>query len=106
MMVSEAVQTAEHIPEVYWQSGADSAKEAVLDGRAQSFVVGRDTLEKYADYLRSHGIQWTPKDYPCDKKFRFGNDDTLQCTTAAVIPVNFAGRTGHLYVHGWRSSVS
>jgi hypothetical protein len=45
------------------------------------------------------GIAWTPKMYACDKVLRFGNDATNGCTTATVIPVNFAGRTGHLHVY-------
>ena len=62
-------------------------------------MVGDNTLAQYAQYLRLNGIDWNPKVLPCSKVFRFGNDATTHCTTAAVLPVNFAGRTGHLQVH-------
>ena len=89
----------EQIDEVYLQRTGSNACEAVLDGGAQSFVVGEDTLQQYRTYLHSVGINWEPKRLNCDKIFRFGNDDTSHCTVAAIVPVNFAGRTGHLYVH-------
>ena len=90
---------AEQIDEVFLQLSPEAAREAVLDGGAQSFVVGNRTLEKYAELLRIHGIDWTPTTLPCDKMFRFGNDATCHCKTAVVLPVNFAGRTGHLQVY-------
>lgn len=98
MMVSQ-VEDPEQLDEVFLQRDKDDAKDAVLDGGAQSFVVGTNTLQSYTDYLCTHGIDWHPKALECDKTFRFGNDDTTHCTTATVIPVNFAGRTGHLHVH-------
>ena len=96
MMVSEHVEI---LDEVFLQQNVDDAREAVLDGGAQSFVVGQNTLAKYAQCLRQYGIAWTPKEIACNKVFRFGNDATLQCGTATMIPVQFAGKTGHLYVH-------
>ena len=93
------VHEAERIDEVYLQTSVDDAREAVLDGGAQSFVVGQHTLDKYSEYLRTNGIDWTPKILPCDKHFRFGNDQVTHCTTSCILPVNFAGRTGHLLVH-------
>lgn len=97
MMVTDF--DGEQLNEVFLQSSVEDAKEAVLDGGAQSFVVGRNVLNNYADYLRTNGIGWSPKYTTCDKVFRFGNDETQHCTTATLIPVNFAGRTGHLHVH-------
>ena len=96
MMVRD--DDAERLDEVFLQS-QDEAREAVLDGGAQSFVVGNQTLERYVDFLRIHGIDWNPTTIPCDRVFRFGNDETTRCTTAVVLPVNFAGRTGHLQVY-------
>ena len=96
-MVTDA--RTEQLSEVFLQSDSSSAKEAVLDGGAQSFVVGQNVLAKYADYLRTNGIEWQRKHYPCSKMFRFGNDETMVCTTSTVIPVNFAGKTGHLHVY-------
>ena len=97
MMVTDA--RTEQLSEVFLQADSSPAKEAVLDGGAQSFVVGQNVLAKYADYLRANGIEWQPKHYPCSKMFRFGNDETMVCTTSTVIPVNFAGKTGHLHVY-------
>jgi hypothetical protein len=88
----------EMLGETFLASSDDGAKQAVLEGGAQSFVAGRNTLDRHAEYLRMHGIAWTPKTYACDKTFRFGNDATNKCTTTTVIPVNFAGRAGHLHV--------
>ena len=34
---------------------------------ARNFVVGRDTLTRYADHLRNNGIDWTPKHFDCEK---------------------------------------
>ena len=89
----------EQLDEIFLQSDPATAKEAVLDGGAQSFVVGRNTLNRYSDYLRTEGIEWNPKTYSCHRTFRFGNDETKDCTTSTVIPANFAGRTGHLHVY-------
>jgi len=97
MLVREV--EAERLDEVFLHDATDDAHEAVLDGGAQSFVVGNETLARYVEYLRLHGVDWKLKDVPCDKMFRFGNDETTHCTTATVIPVNFAGRTGLLQVH-------
>lgn len=102
MMVTDATTNeadAEQLDEVFLQRTQDDAKDAVLDGGAQSFVVGSNTLQAYAEYLRTHGVDWTPRALECSKTFRFGNDETTHCTTATVIPCNFAGRTGHLHVH-------
>ncbi len=96
MMLTDA--RTEQLCEVFLQADSSSAKEAVLDGGAQSFVVGRNVLDKYADYLRANGIEWQPEHYPCSKMFRFGNDETMVCTTSTVIPVNFAWKSGHLHV--------
>ena len=98
MMITDS-DHIENLSDLYLATTMDDAKEAVLDGGAQSFVVGRNTLQKYAEYLRVHGVTFTPTFYECDKTFRFGNDDTCRCRTATIIPVNFAGRTGHLYVY-------
>ncbi len=46
-------EAAEVISETFLQTHLESAKEAVLDGGAQSSVVGQNTLDKYADYLRT-----------------------------------------------------
>ncbi len=61
------------LSETFLASSDDGAKEAVLDGGAQSFVVGRNTLDRYADYLRMQGVAWTPKSFACDDAFSFGN---------------------------------
>ena len=49
-------------------------------------VERRDTLTRHTHF-------------DCDKTFRFGNDLTTRCMTATVLPTNFAGRTGQLFVH-------
>ena len=53
----------------------------------------------YSEILQKHGIGWTPTFITCDRIFRFGNDQTETCSTACVVPVNFAGQTGHIYVY-------
>ncbi len=70
-----------------------------MGGGAQSFVVGRNVLDKFADYLRASGIERNPQRYSCNKMFRLGNDETMVRNTSTVIPVNFAGKTGHLHVY-------
>ena len=96
MMTDE--NPAEVLEDIYAQKYCDPC-EAVLDGGAQSFVVGKTVLESYAEHLRMQGIGWNPEYLTCSKMFRFGNDETSHCTTACIVPVQFAGRTGHLYVH-------
>ena len=59
----------EPLDEVYLQSNSQNAKDAVLDGGAQSFVVGHNTLNAYADYLRMHGVNWKPTFHKCSKLF-------------------------------------
>ena len=83
---------AEHIDEIFLQRNGFEACEAVLDGGAQSFVVGNGTLQKYWEFLQSIDIKWKPKMLNCDRIFRFGNDETSHCNVASVIPVNFAGK--------------
>ena len=51
------------------------------------------------EYLRLNSIAWKTRTLTCQKYFRFGNDDVMCCTSATVIPVNFADRTGQMYVH-------
>ena len=42
---------------------------------------------------------------PCSSEYfpnnlsLFGNDQKEDCKTACIVPVNFAGKTGHLYVY-------
>ena len=84
---------------VFLQKQDYHPSDAVLDAGAQSFVCGLNTLYQYSDHLKSQGISWTPKMLTCDRTFRFGNDQTEECKTACVVPVNFAGRTGHLCVY-------
>ncbi len=52
---------AEVINKACLQSDLERAKEAVLVSGAQSFMVGQNTLDRYADYLRAQGIDWKPK---------------------------------------------
>ena len=40
----------------------------------------------------------------CNRTFRFGNDQTSRCRKACLIPVNFAGKTGHLYAYVLKGS--
>ncbi len=54
-MASNA-DAAKTLSDAFLAHSDDGAKEAVLDGRAQSFVVGRNTLDSYAEYLRMQGI--------------------------------------------------
>ena len=93
---ADAVET---LSEAFLASSDDGAKEAVLDGGTQSFVVGRNALDGYAEHLRMQGIGWTPKTYVCGEMLRFRNEATSRCTTSTVILVSFAGRTGHLHVY-------
>ncbi len=97
MMVSDA-DIVKSLSQAFLAATEESAKEAMLDGGAQSFVVGQNTLEKYSDYLRSQSIDWRPKDYPCSRVFSFGHDATNQCATATRIPMNVTARTGHVHV--------
>ena len=98
-MVTAIEVEPEQIDEIFLQRNAEDAKEAVLDGGAQSFVVGDATLERYMEYLRLHGIAWKTRTLTCQKYFRFGNDNVMCCTSTTVIPVNSADRAGQMYVH-------
>ncbi len=85
---TDAVET---LSEAFLASSVDGTKEAVLDGGALSFAVGRKTLDRCAEYRRTQGIAWAPKTNACEKTLRFGNEATSRRTTVKVIPVNFAG---------------
>ncbi len=64
---AEAVET---LSEAFVASNDDGASGAVLGGGTQSFAVGRNTLDRYAEHLRMQGIAWAPKTYSRDETFR------------------------------------
>ena len=94
LVVSEDPET---VTEIFLAEGQEH--EAVLDGGAQSFAAGENTVRRYSEYLPSRRIKWTPREIKCSRLFRFGNDQVLECTKGTIIPVNLAGRTGALHVH-------
>ena len=86
------IWSEESVDEVFLQKQDYHPSDAVLDAGAQSFVVGLNTIYQYSDHLKENGISWTPHMLACDRVFRFGNDQTEDCKTACVVPVNFAGK--------------
>ena len=74
--------------------------KGVIDTGCSRFLIGQSTLEKWERILTRRGGLSTQR-ILLEKAttFRFGNDETLETRTLAILPVGIAGVNGVLRVH-------
>ena len=74
--------------------------KGVIDTGCSSFWIGQSSLEQWERMLTRRWCLSTQKvQLEKTMTFRFGNDETLETRTLAVLPVGIAGVNGVLRVH-------
>ena len=74
--------------------------KGVIDTGCSRFLIGQNTLEKWERMLTKKR-SWNTQKIKLEKALtvRFGNDETLETSTLAILPVGIAGVNGVLRVH-------
>ena len=74
--------------------------KGVIDTECSRFLVGQNTPEKWEQMLtRRWSLSIQRVQLKKARTFRFGNDETLETRTPAILPVGIAGVSGELRVH-------
>ena len=74
--------------------------KGVIDTGCSRFLMGQSTLEKWERMLtRRWGLSTQRVQLEKAMTFRFGNDETLETKTLAILPVGIAGVNGVLRVY-------
>ena len=72
----------------------------VIDTGCSRFLIGHSTLEKWERMLtRRWGLSTQRVQLEKAMTFRFGNDETLETRTLAILPVGIAGLNGVMRVY-------
>ena len=72
----------------------------MIDTGCSHFLIGQNTLEKWEQMLtRRWGLSTQRVQLKKARTFRFGNDETLETRTPAILSVGIAGVHGVLRVH-------
>ena len=81
--------------------GGDTAHQAgVIDTGCSRFLIGQHTLEECEQMLTQRwGLSTQRIHLEKAMTFRFGNDETLETRTLAILPVGNSGVDGVLRVH-------
>ena len=81
-------------------STSDYIGKGVIDTGCSRFLIGQNTLEKWEEMLtRRWGLSTQRIQLAKAMTFRFGNDETLETRTLAILPVGIAGVNGVLRVY-------
>ena len=79
---------------------SDYIGKGVIDTGCSRFLIGQNTLEKWEQMLtRRWGLSTQRIQLAKAMTFRFGNDETLETRTLAILPVGIAGVNGVLRVY-------
>ena len=74
--------------------------KGVIDTGCSRFLIGQNTFEKWEQMLtRRWGLSTQRVQLKKAMTFRFGNDETLETRTLAILPVGIAGVNGVLRVY-------
>ena len=74
--------------------------KGVIDTGCSRLLIGQNTLKKVGtDAHTKMGSEHTEGPAQQGQTFRFGNDETLETRTRAILPVGIAGVNGVLRVH-------
>ena len=83
--------SSQHV-KLHWQR--------VIDTGCSRFLIGQNTLDEWEQMLtRRWGLSTQRIQLAKAIKFRFGNDETLETRTLAILPVGIAGVNGVLRVY-------
>ena len=79
---------------------SDYIGKGVIDTGCSRFLIGQNALEKWEQMLtRRWGLSTQQIQLAKAMTFRFGNDETLETRTLAILPVGIAGGNGVLRVY-------
>ena len=82
--------------------GGNHSTPGYIDTGCSRFLIGQSTLEKWKwkrMLTRRWGLSTQRVQLEKDMTFLFGNNETLETRTLAILPVGIAGVTGVLRVH-------
>ena len=81
-------------------AAAVQSEDAVYDSGASSFLAGDVTFQSCVKKLEELGF---PIDhirvFKCHKRFRYGKNETGECSFAAVVPVFFGKKFGEILTY-------